>query len=119
MYLFPLLDVMGKHPHISEYIFTSFVVLGSMVVQSTTFVFLFFYRPVSIGFSLVDCIPCLLMCRCAIPVFVKFSICFLMSFSVSPDQVFRKPCLIDFSRISFVLMKSAACIYCYSSSLFF
>ena len=37
MYLFPLLEVTGKRPHISKWIFFSFVVIGSTVVQKTTF----------------------------------------------------------------------------------
>ena len=39
----------------------SFVVLGSMVVQNTTFVLILYYRSVSERFSMVDCSPCLLM----------------------------------------------------------
>ena len=72
MYLFHLLDVMGKRPHISEYIYPSFVLLGSTVVQNTTFVFFLSSRSVSGGFSLVGYSPCLLMCRNPIVLFVCF-----------------------------------------------
>ena len=42
MYLFPLLEVVGKHTHIYESVFPYFVVLGSPVVQNITFLYIFF-----------------------------------------------------------------------------
>ena len=66
--------------------FSSFVVLGSKVVQNTTFFLLLYYRSVSGGFSLVGCSPCLLMCKCPIAVFLGFLRYFLMRFSVGLDK---------------------------------
>ena len=63
-------------------------------------------------FYLVDCSTCLLMCSCPIVVFLGFSRCLLMSFSVRPGQVTRKPCLISLRRIDVVGLKSYACKYC-------
>ena len=45
------------------------------------------------------------MCRCTIVVFLDFSRCFLMSFSVTSDHVFRKPCLIASSRLTEIGLK--------------
>ena len=61
---------------------------------------------------MVDCSTCLLMCSCPIVVFLGFSRCLLMSFSVRPGQVTRKPCLISLRRIDVVGLKSYACKYC-------
>ena len=91
MYLFPLLEVVRKFPHIYYYILPSLVVLGYTVVQNTTFIVIFSFKYVSGGVSLVDCIPCLLMCRCPIIVFPDFSRCFFISFYIRPVHVFRKP----------------------------
>ena len=55
------------------------------------------------------------MCRCPIVVFLDFSIFLLISFSVRPDQVFRKPCLVYLRRIYVVGMKISAWRYCASS----
>ena len=55
MYLFPMLEVVGKRPHRSEYIFPSLVVIGSTVVQNTKFVFFWSSKSISGFFSLVDC----------------------------------------------------------------
>ena len=113
MYLFPLLEVEGKFTHRSEYILPSLVV--STVVQYTTFVLILSYSSVSGGFSLVDCNPFILVCRCTIVLFLDLSRCFLISFSVIPGQVFRKPYLIDLRRLDVVGLKSAACKYWASS----
>ena len=64
---------------------------------------------------MVDSNPCLLMCTCPIVVFLDFSRCFLISFSVRPGQVLRKPCLISLRILALVGSKSAACKYCDSS----
>ena len=64
MYLFTLIDVMGKRLHRSEYIPPSFVVLRSTVVQNTTFVLLLYSRSVSGGFFLDYLSPFILTCRC-------------------------------------------------------
>ena len=88
-----------------------------MVVQNNRFIFLLYSRFISIGFSLVDSSPFLLILRCTIAVFIYFSRYFLMSFYVRSGQVFRKPCLIDLRRIAFVGLKSSACRYYSSSSL--
>ena len=61
------------------------------------------------------CYPCLLMYKCPIVVFLDLSRCFLISFSVRPVQVFRKPCLISLRRLAVVGLKSAACKYLASS----
>ena len=115
MYLFPLLEVVGKRPHIYEYIFPYLVVLGSTVVKYTTFIFILSSRYVSGSFSLVDFNLCLLMCRCTIVVFLDLSRCFLISFSMITGQVFRKTCLIVLIRLAVVGPKSAACKYLASS----
>ena len=115
MYLFPLLEVVGKLPHRSEQILPSLVVLGSTVVQYTKFVVILSSRYVSGGFSLVDFNPCLLMCKYPIVAFLDLSRCFLINFSVKPGQVFRKPCLIPLRRLAVVEIKSSACKYLASS----
>ena len=81
-------------------------------MQNTKFVLLLSYRSVSGGFSLVDYSPCPLICRCKIVMFLDFSGCFLISFSLRPGQVFWKPCLIALRRRAVVGMKSAALTYC-------
>ena len=115
IYLSPLIEVVGKRPHRSEKILLSLVLLGSTVVQYTTFVLILSSSSVSGGFSFVDYNPCLLTCRCPIVVFLDFSRWFLIRFSVRPGQVFRKPCLIALRRLDVVGMKSAACKYWASS----
>ena len=60
---------------------------------------------------MVDCNPCLLMCRCPIVVSLDFSKCFLMIVSVRPGHVFRKPYLISFRRLAVFGLKSAAYKY--------
>ena len=117
MYLFNLLEVVGKCAHISDYIFTSFFVLWSTVLQNTTFVLILSYKSVSVGFYLVDCSPFLLMCMCTIVVFLDFSRFFLMNFSVRPGHILRKPCLIALKRLAVVGLNSAACKYGASSGL--
>ena len=79
--------------------------------------FLLSSRSRSGGFSLVDCIPCLLVCRCPILVLVYFLICFLMRLAMSPDQVFSKPCLVVLRRLAAVGVKIASWRYCASSSV--
>ena len=106
--------MVGKLPHISDYIFPSLVVIGSKVLQNTTFVLIFYSKSVPGGFYLVDCSSYLLMCRCPMVLFLYFPRCFLMS-SVRPVRVFRKPCLIASRRIAVVGLKSAACKYWTSS----
>ena len=120
MYLFPLIEVVGKCPHISEYILPYLVVLGSTVVQYTIFVLIFSSRSVSGGFSLVNYTPCILICRFPIVVFLDFSIYLFRIFSVRPGQVFRKPGLISLRRLTLVGLKSAACKYwaSYGSEVF-
>ena len=108
---------MGKSTHRSEYIYPSFVVLGSTVVKINTFVLFLSSRSISGGFSLVEYIPCLLMCMCTIVVLIYFYISFLMSPSVRPGQVLSKPCLIALMRLSVFGMNSAAWRYCASSGL--
>ena len=99
-----MLGVMGNLPHRYELNIPSFVVLGYIVLQNTTFVLIFSYKSLSAGFSLVDCIPYLLMCRLPIVVFIGFSRIFLMSFSVNNGQVFRKYFLISSSMLAFFWM---------------
>ena len=111
MYLFLPLEVMGKLSHRSEYIFPTLFMLGSTVVQNNTFVLILSSRSVSGGFFLVDYIPCLLMCRRRIVVFLDFSWYLLMSFSVRPGHVFMKPFLIALMRLTVVGLKSYACKY--------
>ena len=89
--------------------------LGSAVVQNITFAFILSYRSIVGGFPLVDFSPCLLMCRCPIVVFLNFSICLLIIFSVRHVHIFRKTCLIVLSRLAIVGLKSAAWKYCASS----
>ena len=89
MYLFPLLYVVYKRQHRYELIFPYLVVLDSTVMKNTTF-FLLSSRCVSGRFSLVDCIPYLLVRKYPIVMFLDFSIFFLISFSVRPGQVFSK-----------------------------
>ena len=84
-------------------------------MQYTKLVLILSSSSVSGGFSLADCNTCLLMCRCPIVVLIDFSRCFLMSFSVRPVQVFRKPCLNALKRLAVAGMKSAACKYQASS----
>ena len=57
------------------------------------------------------------MCRCTIFLSIHFSVCLLMSSSVRPFQVLRKPCLIALVRFAIVGMKSAARRYCHISGL--
>ena len=85
--------------------------LGSTVVQYNKLVLILYSKSASGGFPLVDCNPCLLMCRCPIVVFLDLSRCFLISFSVRPGQVFRKPCLIVLRRLYVFGMKSATYKY--------
>ena len=80
-------------------------------MQYTKFLIIFYSRYVSGGFSLVDCNPCLFMCRCPIVVFLDLSRCFLMSFSVRPGHVFRKPFLIALRRLAVVGLNISACTY--------
>ena len=68
-------------------------------------------------FSLFDFSPCILVCRCPIIVFLDFSRCFLMIFSMRPGHVFRKPCLVALRKLAVVGLNSAACKYWDSSSL--
>ena len=89
--------------------------LDSTVVQYTIFVLILSFRSVSGDFSLVDYKLFLLVCRCPIVVFPDLSRCFLMIFSMRPDQVFRKPCFIIVSRLAVVGLESAACKYWASS----
>ena len=84
-------------------------------MKYTTLVLTFSSGSVSGGFSFVNCNPCLLVCRCPIFLLLDLSRCFLMSFSVRPGQVFRKPCLIYLRRLAVVGMKIAACKYWASS----
>ena len=91
--------------------------LSSTVVENTTFVLILSSRYVSGGFSLVDCIPCLLMCRCPTVVFLDFSRCLLISFSVRLCHIFRKSCFVALRRLAVVGMKSDACSYYDSSGL--
>ena len=80
------------------------------------YIFLFSSRSVYGGFSLVDCSPCLLVWRCPIFLFLDFSRCFLMSFSMRPGQVLGKSCLVALRRLA-VGMKSDTWRYCVSSGL--
>ena len=50
MYLFSLIEVVGKSLHISDQIFTCLVMLGSTVLQNTTFVLILSSKSVSRGF---------------------------------------------------------------------
>ena len=88
--------------------------LGSKVVQNTTFVLLLSSRSVSGFFPLVDCNPFIIMCRCPIVVFLDFSRFFLMTFLARLGHIFRNPCLMGFARLSIVGINSAACKYCAS-----
>ena len=97
----------------------SFVVLGSTFVQNTTFFLILSYRSISVGFSLVDCVPCIIMGMCPVVLFVDFSRCLLISFSVRPVQVFSKPFFIALTRIASVGLKSDALRYCASYGLIF
>ena len=119
MYLFPILELVENHPYRSEWFFTSFVVIGSTVVQNTTFVFILSSRSLWGGFPLFGCIPYLLMCRCPIFVFLDVSGFILVSFSLSPDHVFRRPCLMALRRLSVVVLNSATFKYCTSPSFMF
>ena len=111
MYLLPLLEVVGKRPHRSEYILPSLVVMGSTFVQYNKFVLILSSRYLSEGFSLVYCNPCILLCGSPIVVFINLSCCLFISFSLRPGQVFRKPCLIALRILDIVGPKSAACKY--------
>ena len=73
VYLFPLLDVVGKLTHISELTFPSFIMIGSTVVQHTTSVLIFSSRSISGSFSLVYFSPCLILCRYHIVVSLIFN----------------------------------------------
>ena len=53
MYVFTLLDVVGKRSHRYGLKKPSFVVLSTTLVKKTTFILLFYYRHVSGGFYLV------------------------------------------------------------------
>ena len=80
-------------------------------MQNTTFILIFSSKSVPGGFSLVDCIPYLFMCRCPIFLLLDFLRCFLISFLVRPGHIFRKPCLIALRRLDVSGMKGAACRY--------
>ena len=109
-----LLEVVCKRSHRSEYILPSLVVLVSKVVQYNTFVLILSSRSLSGGFCLVECNPCLLMWRCTIFVFLDYSRCFLIIFSVRSSHLFRKTYLIALRRLDVVGLRSAACKYCSS-----
>ena len=115
MYLFPLLEVVGNLLHISEYILPSLVMLVSTVVKNTIFVLLLVSRAISGGFSLVGCSSFFYNVQVFHFSVPHFSICLLISFSVRPGHVPRKPCLINLMRLAVVGMNSAAYIYCASS----
>ena len=66
---------------------------------------------------MIECSSCILMFRCSIVVFLDFSRCLLISFSVRPGQVFRKPCFIELKRLAVVGMKHDTRSYCASSGL--
>ena len=89
--------------------------LGSTILQNTTFVLILSSSYVSGVVSLVYFIPCHLMCRCPIVVFLDLLRCFFMVFYVRPVHVFRKPCLINLRRLAIVGLKSDACKYWDSS----
>ena len=57
MYLLTLLEMIGKCPHISDYILPSFESLGSTVTKNTRLVFLLSHRSVYGAFFLVDYTP--------------------------------------------------------------
>ena len=82
-------------------------------MQHATF-FILSSRSVSGGFPLVDCSPCLLVCRCPIVMFLDFSRCLLINFSVRPGHVFNKTCLMALRILSVVGLNSDACKYCTS-----
>ena len=54
---------------------------------------------------MVYCIPCLLMCRCPIVVFIDFSILLCINPSMRPDYILRKPSLISLRRLIVVRLK--------------
>ena len=93
--------------------------IGSTVVQNTTFVLLLFSGYVSGVLYLVYCCPCLIICRYTIFVFLYFSRLLLIIFSVVPVQVFIKPCFIALRSLAVVGMKNAVWSYCAISGLDF
>ena len=109
--------MVGKRPHRSAYILPSLVMLGSTVVQHTTFVLILSSRSVLVVFYLFGCNPYLFMCKCRIVVFLDFSRCFLISFSVRPGRVFRKPRLVALRRPAVVGLKISAYKYLASSGI--
>ena len=67
---------------------------------------------------MVDFRPCLLVYRCPIVVFLRFSRCLLISFSVRSGHVFGNAWFIALMRLAVVGMKISACRYYDSSGLF-
>ena len=108
MYFLPLLGVIGKLPHNSDYTFPSYVVLGSAGVQKTTLVIQFSSRYVSGVLFLVYCSPCRFIFSFTVDVFVYFSRCFLINTSMRPVRVLRKPFLIGLKRLVSVGLNSVA-----------
>ena len=108
IYILPLFDVIGNHPHRYDYILPQLVSPGSNVTQNTIFVFLLSIRSVYGTFFLVGYTPFLFIFRCPIVLFMDLPKCFLVRLSYSPGHYFRKPCLVSFRRIVLVGLNSAA-----------
>ena len=85
--------------------FPAFVEIGSTVEQKTALVLHLSSMSISGGFSMDGCIPCCLMCRYTIVVFIDFSRCFFVNSSVRPGQVFSKPSLIALIRVVVLKIK--------------
>ena len=106
--MFPLLEMIGKLPHKSDYILPLCVTLGSTVTQSTRSVLLFYSRSVSVVFYIVDFTPFLFMCRWSIVILIDLSRCFLIKPSVRPGHVLRNLCCMALRILIFVGINSAA-----------
>ena len=91
-----------------NYIFPSRVTLGLVVTKKPRLLLLLSSRSVSYVIFLVECTPCIFMCRWNIFVFMDLYRCFLINPPVRPGHVLRKPCLVDLIRLVFVGINSAA-----------
>ena len=108
MYLLSLFDMIGKDPNKSEYIFPSFVTLGSMVAPNARLVFLLSPRSIFGVVLLVHCSYCLFMCGWFILLLMYLSKCLLVKLSFRTGDFSRKYLLVSLRRFIFVGTNSAA-----------
>ena len=103
MYHFRLFDMIRKHPHRSEYIFTLIIITWvHFNTKKTRLVLLLSLRSVSGAFFILYSTPCIFMWRCPRVVLMELSRFFLMRLSDITGYGFRNPYLVAFSRLLLV-----------------